>query len=382
MTSNFAYDHRPKCWDEVMFQDVTKSVMQTWLRKNSFPNFLFMAGSTGVGKTSLTKLLIQTTHCVNRKDGEADNCGHCAVCDADPQLTSGYNNVVWVNAGNSKDTDGNEITYQQSIKDALSFSDRGPTMDIHNAHKDILFIVFEEAHLMPKDLFQRALAKADTVNPYIGKVVYIFLTMSPEDIPSTARQAISQRGAILSLNSATTAQLNSFLRNKFPDLDSEAAWFIAVSACNSLRGALNAYKDCLDYAEPITKASSAQRLRFLDQRSRSVLWKMLKDNTKRTVFSNRAESLLQESSPTNLAKVLLRDLDEGYEELGEDVWWTACSILNEFLRKPDLLNLSVTLHNLRGLKWPDSFPSSSFVDSQNPYEQIINKSWPSIYMQT
>lgn len=378
MTINFPYTHSPKRWKDVVFQDTIKTIISSWLRHNSFPSFIFAQGNTGLGKTCVTKLMIQTVHCLRRTDGEIHNCEECAVCRSDPQLTTGYNNVVWVTAGNSKDADDKEITYQQSIKDALALADKGP-IPTGTPHRDILFIVFEEAHLMPKDLFQRCLAKADTQNPYAGDVVFVFLTMSPEEIGNTARQAISQRGAILNFVPPTTIQLQEYLLAKFEGFDANAAWLMAVSADNSIRGALSAYKDCLDFQDPITIHSAAQRLRFLDPKSRYQLWQMLKDRTKVRTFSERAESLLQQTSPVHLAKVLLRDLDAEYELLGEDVWWAASKLINEFLRRPTLINLSYALHNLRNLEWPPDFPKDPGTFKLLIYESLMSELWPTLY---
>jgi DNA polymerase III gamma/tau subunit len=378
LVKNFPYEHRPKSWGEVVYQDVVKTIMQSWLRNNCFPNFAFCQGATGLGKTSITKLLIQTTHCLNRQPCEVNNCGTCAVCQSDPQLTTGYSNVIWVTAGNYKNGNGEDITYQQAIKDALARADMGPVRTGHS-HRDILFVIFEEAHLMPKDLFQRSLSKADTQNPFAQEVCFIFLTMSPDEINDTARQAVAQRGAILNFSAPTTEQLKDFIRGKFTDLDDETALLIAIAATNSIRGALSAYKDCLDFQTPITKQSAAQRLRFLNPKDRYELWLMIKDKTKARPFYERAEQLLQNSSPTHLATLLLKDLDDSYELLKEDVWLPAALIINEFRRRPDVINLAYSLHNLRALDWPKEFPPkpADLIPSGN-YESLLNAPWPSL----
>lgn len=380
MVQNFPYEHRPRSWADVAYQPVVQTIMQSWLQRSMFPSFVFCQGPSGVGKSSTIKLLIQTTHCLNRPAHSVDPCGTCAVCQADPQLTTGYTNVIWVNAGASKDAEGEEITYERAIKDALARADNGPiTTGAGNRHRDILFVVFEEAHLMPKQYFQRCLAKADTVNPYATEVVYVFITMSPDDISSTARQAISQRGAILNFNAPTTAELAQLLLNKFDDLTPGVAELIAAAAGNSIRGALSGYKDCLDYQQPITLQSAAQRLRFIDPSSRYQLWCLLKDQTKGKSFHTICESLLQGIEPRYLARALLQDLDESYELLGEAIWWQASLVLNEFMRRPDSLNLAYSLHVLKGIEWPAQFPPIKGIEFRLPYDEWMHKAWPTLY---
>lgn len=380
MIQNYPYLHKPKSWDEVCFQPQIVKVMQSWLKANTFPNFIFMQGGSGTGKTCTASLLIQTTHCHNRSLNATENCGHCLACTSDPQLSSAHSNVIWVNAGAGKGVDGEDITYQQAIRDALSASDQGPVQTGY-LHRDILFVVFEEAHLMPSDLFQRCLAKADSQSPFTGDVVYIFLTMSPQEIKDTARQAISQRGAILDFQAPTTAELKDYLKSKFSDLNNSTAQLIAEAAGNSVRGALSAYKTCLDFQEPITELSAAQVLRFLSSAERMALWNLIKSKSKAQPFTDLAESLLRKTSGENLAKLLLRDLDAEYELLGETTWFTASMILTEFLRNPKTLNLSYALLSLRGLNWPNQFQFSdpNISTSANLYAAALNKTWPSIY---
>jgi hypothetical protein len=219
------------------------------------------------------------------------------------------------------------------------------------------------------------------MNPYATDVVYVFITMSPDEIANTARQAIAQRGAILNFTAPTTQELTEWLLSKFSDLTPAVANMIASAAGNSVRGALSGYKDCLDYQSPITVQSAAQRLRFMDPLSRYQLWMLLKDQVKGKSFHTICESLLQGTAPSYLARALLQDLDDAYELLGESIWWQASLVLNEFMRRPDTLNLSYTLHVLRGIQWPAAFPPAKDIEFRLQYDEWINQTWPTLYSQ-
>jgi len=330
-----------------------------------------MTGGSGLGKTAITKLLVQTTHCLNRQPSSPLNCGTCAVCQSDPQLSSGYSNVVWVAVESNKDADGKEITYQRSIMEALHLADRGPSSTGH-PHRDVLFIVFEEAHLMPQDLFQRCLARADAVNPYGGDVVLMFLTMDPEKLPAKARQAISQRGAILILDTPTNQQISQLLQKKF-EVQPEIGDLIAAAAQHSIRGAYSAYKDCLDFATPITVESIQSKLRFATGDTRIRIWQAIAARLNPTVFKATVLELIGSCDKLILIKHLQDDLDANYDLLGEQLWWTASKLLNQYLYSPKDLSLIYLLLNLRSLTWPPSFYAHANPDQPFAKPSFINQ---------
>lgn len=378
MLINFPYTLRPQLWNEVMYQDRAVRTMQSWLRANILPGFIFVTGSTGTGKTVLIKLLVTTTHCLNRPAGVAENCGYCAVCKSDPQLTSGYANVVWVAAESSRDGDGKEITYQRSIVEALHQADRGPVLTGH-AHRDILYIVFEEAHLMPKDLFQRCLAKADTTNPYAGDVVLVFLTMAPEEMPDRSRQAISQRGAIVQLDTPTNEQISLLLQHRFQILP-EIADLLARVSYGSIRGAYSAYKDCLDYAQPITKESVQLKLRFATDTQRQIIWQAIAAKLSPTEFNRTVAPIFNGTDLTALAELLQDDLDAAYHILGEDLWWTASKMLIQYSCGSRGLSLRYLLLNMRSLIWPLEFYTQNLNVTTEPtpatfVNRLLTEAW-------
>lgn len=376
MSNNFPYELRPRFWHEVMYQPAIVTTMQNWLKRGDLPSFIFASGATGVGKTSTFKLLIQATHCLNRPEGSADNCGHCAVCKSDPQLSSGYANVVWVAAESAKDADGKEVTYQRSIVEALHQADRGP-ISTGAPHRDILFIVFEEAQLMPKDLMQRCLARADALNPYNSDVILVFLTMSAEEMPAKTRQAISQRGSILQFATPNQEQIAQLLIEKF-QLQPDAAKLLASTCHGSIRGAYSAYKDCLDFADLVTAESIALKLRYATSEQRNLLWQAVIDKKSPAEFKQAVTGIINATDNQALVKLLQQDLDHKYEVLGEQRWWAATRLLGQYLLNPKEIALTYLLLNLRALSWPPNF-----ITSTNNYEhefsnfstQLINSAW-------
>jgi DNA polymerase III delta prime subunit len=379
MSNNFPYELRPRFWHEVLYQSAIVTTMRNWLKRGDLPSFIFASGSSGVGKTSTFKLLIQATHCLNRLEGSADNCGHCAVCQSDPQLTSGYANVVWVAAESAKDADGKEITYQRSIVEALHQADRGP-ISTGFPHRDILFVVFEEAQLMPKDLMQRCLARADALNPYNSDVILVFLTMSAEEMAAKTRQAISQRGSILQFATPSQADITQLLVEKF-QLQTEAAKLLASICHGSIRGAYSAYKDCLDFADLVTVESIALKLRYATSDQRNLLWQAIINKLSPSEFKQAVAGVINDTDNEALVKLLQQDLDNKYILLGEQRWWAATRLLGQYLINPKAIALTYLLLNLRALSWPDNFITN---DNRNPNEfynfsaRLITEPWSNL----
>jgi DNA polymerase III delta prime subunit len=376
--TNFPYTQRPRKLSEVWYQDVTIDTIKKWLRADRIPSSICFFGDTGVGKTATAKLLVQATHCLNRAPGKDDACGNCAVCNSDPQYESGYGNVVWVAAQNSKDGDNKEITYQAAIVEALHQADRGP-FSTGRPHADVLYIVFEEAHLLPKNLFQRCLARSDAFDPIRDKVVLVFISMSVDQLDDRARQAISQRGAILELSTPTQLQIATFIHSKFK-VKQNVAETIACIANGSLRGALTAYQKCADLIEPVTIESASIALETDRLNNSAKLWRLITSTGTAANFRNEMSSALSNLSPERVVARLQDDLDAHFNLVDEQIWWTATLLLSQVAVEPNRFSLNYCLLNLRNLKWPPAFIKATDVNQESSFvARLLQESWENLH---
>ena len=77
-----AVKYRPKVLKEVVGQDEAKKVIGNFLNKKKLPNAFLITGPTGVGKTTLSRIIARTINCT---DGTGcGECDSCRVFDADP----------------------------------------------------------------------------------------------------------------------------------------------------------------------------------------------------------------------------------------------------------------------------------------------------------
>lgn len=356
--SNYPAQFEPKVWTDVKYQPIVVNRIQNWIKTGSWPNQIFVSGGSGVGKTSTFRLAIRAVHCLNRSGFEVDPCGKCGACLHDPIESEEIGNIIWVQA---ESTEGQ--TYQASIKEALNLIDRGPRGS--DPDKDILFVVFNECHLIPNDLLQRALAKSDILNPKNGKVCMVFMSMSPDEIKPTARQALIDRGEHLIFNSPTEGQLQDYLLSKYDNLSIDAAKMIASCSGRSFRGALSQYKNCLGHHKYLTTRTVADSLRLLTNSSRYRLWQMLKYNSKPKDIRQYLDTLLEYCNPQALMTKLYEDLEDNAESLTTEQYLGLSQLFFEYFKNPIPFNVQYVLLNLRGLKIDIQI---DLTDQDNLYE--------------
>ena len=355
---NFPASHEPKKWSEVKYQSNVVRRIQKWIISNDYPTQVFVSGSSGVGKTASIRLMLRSALCLNRSKTEVDPCSKCAACKHDPVVGEEIGNVVWVQA---ESTEGS--TYQAAIKEALTLVDRGP----RGNGDETLFVIFNECHLMPKDLMQRALAKADVLDPRQGKVCMIFMTMSPDSIkPDIAKQALIDRGEHLIFNRPTEQQIQDYLLEKF-DISAIAAKLIASTSNRSIRGALSQYRNCSDRGF-VTQDIVSDCLRLTRPSARTKLWRMLAEGQRPSDIRTYIEILLQYAEPLSLMELLYQDIQDNEDTLTDDFYLSISQLFFEYFRNPISFNCSYVLLNLRRYKLKIEVKGR---EEENEYTQLI-----------
>lgn len=369
--ANFPALYEPKNWNDVKFQPVAVRTIQRWLKEEDYPSYLFVEGGSGCGKTSSIRLLIKTVHCLNRRPRETQPCGHCVICKGDPIEQNEINNVVWVKPSSLETADG-VASYESQIKQALLLAERGPRITGAN-HRDILFVVFDEAHLMPDSLRQRAMVFADALNPSQGRVVLVFNTMEPQKIREEPRKALRSRGGWLQFNRPTEAQVRQFLLETFPSLSINAASLLAEVADRSLRSALSCYKTVYDYDKHVTADSVAEVFRLSKPSERQQLWQLIENNSP----TSKIKAYLDELSATcdyhQIMLSLWKDIEASLSKITEQDYILALELFSTYLRNPHTINAQYLLTQLRGRKIVDH---SIFEESYDDIYTLLTEPDP------
>lgn len=76
MAKSMAVEYRPKVLDDVIGQPQAKKSLATIFKNNKPPAAILLTGDTGLGKTTLSRIIARTLAC---KDGTG--CGKCSSCE-------------------------------------------------------------------------------------------------------------------------------------------------------------------------------------------------------------------------------------------------------------------------------------------------------------
>ncbi|MGG6281755.1 hypothetical protein ACQ4M3_09315 [Leptolyngbya sp. AN03gr2] len=343
---NFPIEHEPRGWEDIKNQDVIVRQIRRMIQTERWAPSLFFCGSSGVGKTATVRLMIRAAHCLNRQPGEDQPCGHCSVCRSDPMESSSLNNVVWVKASSRESSESDKlVSYESQIKEAFTYAERGPIKS-KESHRDVLFVVFDECHLMPDSLRQRALAFADVMKPINGDVVLVFITMQQERIQKTPYLAMTSRGRYLKFNTPTEIQIQEYLTQTFPQCPFESAQIIARAANRSYRSAVQIYRTCVEEDAYVSPKMVTDLLRITDKSHRDALWLKIIHKEPLAEIKRYFEELTLATEPSLLMQQMYEDVLDNLEQFEREQTLSLGRIFHEYFKDPTLYNAIYVLFEL------------------------------------
>lgn len=315
---------------------------------NDIPNLLFITGSSGAGKGTLVRNLIRAIHCPNREINQGKGCGNCSNCKSDPREQGELGNVVWVECGSRQgDSD------YKKVKDAINISYKGP-LTTGNPHRDILFVVFDEVHLL-KSVDQSALLTISEHNA--SDVKYICITAEPEEMKSKVRKMLKSRGAHLNLPEPTPSLLFDYLLSKSEKLNQsvpeETLKIIANHSEGSYREAVSHLYYLSQYDSSLSPDTASLVLQTLTWSERKSLWEELTDKySSRKRLRSLIEKIKRKADDRTLAGLLLEDLYDS-DTANEQDNLLGIRLLSEWMRRPFEQDIKYVLIQLKGLKCVD-----------------------------
>ena len=163
-SKSLAVKYRPYSLDGVLGQENAKKVLSTIFKKaksgGDTPGTLLITGDTGLGKTTLGRIVARTLNCA--KGTSCHKCSSCKIFDSSPDSHPDY---FEVNAANARGID--------DIREHITLSLYAPA---HN----IRVIMLDEAHQLTPQAGQ-ALLKSLEEPP--GQTLFIIATTNPEKLP-------------------------------------------------------------------------------------------------------------------------------------------------------------------------------------------------------
>lgn len=182
-------DYRPVRFHDVAGQESARLILQSLVSSGDIPPSLLFTGSSGIGKTSMARILAAALNCPNAELG--DCCGECSSCLAVQSNTS-----LAVQEIDSATNGG--VDEIRSLKDLATFTVMGGSWRV---------IILDEAHCLSRQAFN-ALLKVLEEPP--THTVFALLTTEPDKILSTV-QSRSMPVHFRPLSSAVVMKRLSFI---------------------------------------------------------------------------------------------------------------------------------------------------------------------------
>ena len=156
---------RPQTFQEVIGQEHITRSFQNAILKNQIGHAYLLAGTRGIGKTSMARIFAKALRCENRLQG-ANPCYQCRSCK---EIKAGLSmNVVEI--------DGASNNSVEDIRDLINRIQSLPTFGSYKIY------IIDEVHMLSTSAFN---AMLKTLEEPPEHIIFIFATTEPEKLLST-----------------------------------------------------------------------------------------------------------------------------------------------------------------------------------------------------
>ncbi|NRA94928.1 MAG: DNA polymerase III subunit gamma/tau [Planctomycetes bacterium] len=156
--------YRPKAFKDVVGQDPVATTLRNALKEDRVANAFLFAGSRGVGKTSMARILAKALNCSNVEDGEP--CGTCDTCES---IARGEDmDVIEVDGASNRGID--EI---RTIRDNVAYAPANARYKVY---------IIDEVHMLTTQAFNALLKTLEEPPPHVR---FVFATTEAHAVLET-----------------------------------------------------------------------------------------------------------------------------------------------------------------------------------------------------
>ncbi len=163
---SLANKFRPRILDDLVGQDTIVKQVRGMFVSGRVPPVFMVTGTSGVGKTTVSRMLARYLNCTNRDPKTHDPCGECQSCKLSEK-------------GNHPDFNVLNAANQRGIDDMRSLIDSAGNMPSVGKYR---IIMLDEVHMLTPQAAQILLVPLEDPPK---RTIWILSTTNPEKLPVT-----------------------------------------------------------------------------------------------------------------------------------------------------------------------------------------------------
>ena len=230
---------RPKSFSEVIGQQHVLQALINGLNQNRLHHAFLFAGTRGVGKTTLARILAKSLNC--EQGVSATPCGECNSCQE-------------VDAGRFVDLIEVDAASRTKVDDTRELLDNVQYAPSRGRYKVYLI---DEVHMLSTSSFNALLKTLEEPPPHVK---FLFATTDPQKLPVT----ILSRCLQFNLRRLSVRQiadhLADILGKETIQFDTEALQQLAHAADGSMRDALSLLDQAIGFGDGEVRADSVHQM--------------------------------------------------------------------------------------------------------------------------
>ena len=281
---------RPRDFGSLVGQEHVVRALRHALEQKRLHHAYLFAGTRGVGKTTLARILAK---CLNCETGVTPQpCGKCTAC-------------LEIDAGRFVDlleVDAATNTRVDEMRQLLETAQYVPSRGRYKVY------VIDEVHMLSTSAFNAMLKTLEEPPEHLK---FILATTDPQKIPVTVLSRCLQFNLKQMPPAAIAAHLGRVLENEKVEFDREALALISRAAAGSMRDALSLLDQAIAHGGGrVAAAGVSEMLGAIDQTHLLRLLEAVAADDARAVLSvadeMQARSLSFDAALADLARLLLR----------------------------------------------------------------------------
>ena len=217
---------RPQTFDDVVEQEHVTRTLKNAIRLDRVAHAYLFAGTRGVGKTTMARLLAKALNC--EQGPTPDPCGACPAC---LEIAQGASmDIVEIDGASNRGID--EI---RDLRETLRYL---PSRGRHKVY------IIDEVHMLTKEAFNALLKTLEEPPPH---VVFIFATTELDKIPHTIISRCQRFEFKRMSLPGIVAQLETIINSEGISISPTSLLRIAKAAEGSMRDAQSLFDQVVAY---------------------------------------------------------------------------------------------------------------------------------------